>query len=63
MMDFDLFNRDFSSRLPYKTLIPVLVAASNDLAFNMRGYVFVLLNDFFTAANGVLIKKKLESKV
>ena len=24
--------------------------------------MYVLLNDFFTAANGVLIKKKLESK-
>ena len=25
-------------------------------------YIYVLLNDFFTAGNGVLIKKKLESK-
>ena len=25
-------------------------------------YVYVLLNDFFTAGNGVLTKKKLESK-
>ena len=25
-------------------------------------YTYVLLNDFFTAGNGVLMKKKLESK-
>ena len=25
-------------------------------------YVYVLLNDFFTAGNGVLMKQKLESK-
>jgi len=38
------------------------VAALNDLAFNLKGYTYVLLNDFFTAGNGVLMKKKLESK-
>merc|ERR1719158_2292164 len=46
----------------YTMIFGSVVAALNDLAFNLRGYTYVLLNDFFTAGNGVLIKKKLESK-
>ena len=46
----------------YLMIFGALVAATNDLAFNLKGYVFVLLNDFCTAANGVVTKQKLHAR-
>ncbi|ODM92440.1 UDP-sugar transporter UST74c [Orchesella cincta] len=46
----------------YTMIAGALIASSNDLAFSAEGYTLVTLNNFFTAANGVFIKKKLESK-
>ncbi|KAG8198826.1 hypothetical protein JTE90_007128 [Oedothorax gibbosus] len=38
------------------------IAAMDDLSFEVQGYVFVLCNDFFTAANNIYVKKKLEAR-
>ncbi|XP_044733931.1 UDP-sugar transporter UST74c [Chrysoperla carnea] len=46
----------------YTMIAGALIAASNDLAFNLTGYVYILLNNFFTSLNGVYMKKKLDSK-
>lgn len=46
----------------YTMVLGAIVAASNDIAFNFEGYLFVFLNDLFTATNGVYMKKKLDSK-
>lgn len=39
-----------------------LLAAADDVTFSPVGYTLVLLNDGFTAANGVYMKKKLDSQ-
>lgn len=39
-----------------------LIAALDDLGFDLQGYSSVLMNDLFTAANGVYTRKKLDAK-
>lgn len=45
----------------YSMVGGALLAASDDLSFNLQGYAYVMITNALTAANGVFVKKKLDS--
>lgn len=62
IMEAKILRKSFSPQLACSVIAIVfgaLIAASSDLAFDTEGYAFVLLNDVFTAANGVYTKQKM----
>ncbi|XP_076587850.1 nucleotide sugar transporter SLC35D2 isoform X4 [Chaetodon auriga] len=62
ILEVYILKKTFPKRLVYSVVTIVLgamVAASSDLAFDVEGYTFILLNDAFTAASSVYTKKKL----
>lgn len=45
----------------YSMIGGALIAAADDLTYNVEGYTYVMITNVLTAANGVFVKKKLDN--
>lgn len=65
LLEMWLLEKTFSSLVKWSVVwmvVGALIAAANDLTMDIGGVFFILLNDVFTATQGVVLRKKLDGK-
>lgn len=64
MLESHLLGSHPSANVKFSVFLMIFgtfVAALSDLSFDLEGYTMILINDVFTALNGVAMKKALIS--